>query len=542
MYPPATGFEYVNLPFPTDLPESTAEETLREYDGKLVNKARTYYLFQTPLAKTADWSSALWGLEMLLFESGMSREEVFIVAEASVVNKYARDDRPRERLWMDVCKAFAKNESNSNIIIPVYDENKPILTEEEVAFVESHPGFVERYIEWASKMGDAAVQYHQAGAFVLLSTLLAGNVKLPTSFGTIKPNVWFMLLADTTLTRKSTAMDLAMDLITEVDPDAILATDGSIEGLITSLATRPSRPSIFLRDEFAGLLESMTKKEYMAGMSEQLTKLYDGKMMKRVLRKEQIEVKDPCLILFAGGIRTRICALLTFEQITSGFIPRFIFITAESDVSKLRPLGPPSIRSLGNRQEILDELKGLQQHYGVREIRVVASQVTEIKPNEIEASLTPDAWDRYNAAETGMVAAAAHHQMAEYLTPVYDRLAKTGLKTAILLAAARQRTSTVIVEMEDVIHALYYVEGWRTYVQQIINNVGKTTNERQLDLISMAITKKPGVSRSTLMQNYHLEARIAEQIFATLEQRGLITRERLGRGEVFHPIQVKVGV
>src|SRR6185295_16082845 len=165
-------------------------------------------------------------------------------------------------------------------------------------------------------LGDAAWQYHQAGAFVALSSLLAGSVRLPTSFGTVIPNLWFMILADTTLTRKSTAMDLVMDLLLEIDTDCVLATDGSIEGLMTSLSMRPGRASIFLRDEFSGLLDAMVRKDYYAGMAETFTKLYDGKFQKRILRKDIIEVKDPVLIFFAGGIKNKTMSLVTHEQVS----------------------------------------------------------------------------------------------------------------------------------------------------------------------------------------------------------------------------------
>jgi len=86
-----------------------------------------------------------------------------------------------------------------------------------------------------------------------------------------------MILGTTTVTRKTSSMDLAMELIMDVDDEIVLATDGSIEGLLTSLSTRPGRPSIFLRDEFSGLLDQMTKKDYLSGMAELLTKLYDCK-------------------------------------------------------------------------------------------------------------------------------------------------------------------------------------------------------------------------------------------------------------------------
>src|SRR5262249_60707927 len=121
------------------------------------------------------------------------------------------------------------------------------------------------------------------------------------------------------------------------------------EGLFSALATRPGKPSVFLRDEFTGLLEQMTKRDYMAGFAEMLTKLYDSKTLKRVLRKETIAVKDPILIVYAGGIKSRMQLMMTLEQVASGFLPRFVFITAVSDINRVRPLGPPTAKDLGAR-------------------------------------------------------------------------------------------------------------------------------------------------------------------------------------------------
>src|SRR5688500_8562350 len=106
-----------------------------------------------------------------------------------------------------------------------------------------------------------------------------------------------MILADTTLTRKTTAMDMAMSLLREVDDDVILATDGTVEGLMQAISTRPGRPGIFWKDEFSGLLEAMRKKDYMASMAETLTNLYDHKYQKRQLRKEVIELREPVLLM-----------------------------------------------------------------------------------------------------------------------------------------------------------------------------------------------------------------------------------------------------
>jgi predicted transcriptional regulator len=487
-----------------------------------------------------DWSTALWTLTLNCFEAGMSREEVFLVAREAACNKFKRDGLSETFLWKDVCRAFIKNEENITRIAPEHNPAPKLLTEEERGRIQNRRTFIERYIEWASSLGDAATQYHQAGAFVVLSSLLSGAVRLPTSFGTIKPNLWFMILADTTLTRKSTAMDIAMDLIEDIDESIVLATDGSIEGLMGALGARPGQPSIFLRDEFSGLLESLTKKDHYAGMAEMFTKLYDGRPQKRVLRKETIEVRDPVLLMFCGGIRAKICGLLTDEHISSGFIPRYIFITAESDLSRVKPLGPPTVKNTTGRDDLLETLKLYKETYIHEPTIAIINGKSIMQPGmTYNAYMNQTTWDRYNALEHTMMKEGLKSNAPEIMTPTYDRLCKSTLKAATLIAASRmqiEEDGRIEITMEDLLHAIYYMEYWRDYCNEVVNDVGKTTSEQALDKIAAAIMRKPGVARSTLMQSYHLTARDANNIFQTLEQRGRIIRKHDGRTEKFFPI------
>jgi hypothetical protein len=533
IYPQAAGYQYLDVPIPDDVAEIDPDDLLQSYRRK-INPLIWQLYTEEP---EDDWSKPLWNLQMLLFETGMDRSQVFAVARAAKCNKYARDGRSEKLLWKEVCRAFAKNEANNNIFVPRDEDEPPLLTDAERDSLRgAKDGFVERYQHWARGVGDAAPQYHQAGAFMVLSALMCGSVRLPTSFGTLVPNLWFMILADTTLTRKTTAMDLAMDLVTELDPDIVMATDGSIEGLLSVLAIRPNKPSVFLRDEFSGLLEQMTKKDYMAGMPELLTKLYDGKMQKRLLRKETIEVQNPRLLIFAGGIKDKVTSLLTFEQVSSGFMPRFIFITAESDLTRVKPLGPPTNVDLTNRNAILDEMADLYKHYNASTTVHISKLNTDVEQSrEWNAELTPDAWERYNLLESQMLQAGLASQRADVMTPTYDRLSKSILKAAVLLAASRTRNDIITVELEDMLRAILYGEEWKAFAKELIAQVGKGGNERQLDLILGAIVRQPGISRSTLMQRYHLTSRNTTEIFTTLEDRGLVVIQRQGKGQVLYP-------
>jgi hypothetical protein len=530
--PQVVGYEVTSIPMPAegDLPSEEPEEIMQRYRHTLQPIA--FHLFsEEPERKK--WSEALWQLQMFLLEAGMSLEEAFVVARAAACNKFDRDNRPIVYLWKDLCRAKAKFDFNLAIQTPKGMDQ--LLSDDERNDAAAMRTIIDDYVDWAKSVGDAAPQYHVAGAFVILSSLLAGPIKLPTSFGTVLPNLWFMIMADTTLTRKSTAMDLAMDILVEIDHDAIMATDGSIEGLLTTLQGRPGRPSVFLRDEFSGLLEAMLHKDYMAGMAETFTKLYDGKYQKRVLRKEVLEIRDPVLILFAGGIRDRILSLLSYDQVSSGFLPRFVFITAESDVTKLRPLGPPTDTSMEGRNELMQRFIELHQTYNAPAIVEVAGKQVATQPQHL-AQLTQDAWSLYNHFEASMMRDALGTSQPDLTTPMFDRLSKSGLKAAVLIASLRGEEQ-IVVQEADLFKAFWYVEQWRMTAVDILQNVGKTQSEKQVQNVLNAILKAPpeGLIRSQLMQRQHLNAKETEGILMTLEQRGQIQRVKHGKTERLHP-------
>lgn len=509
-------------------------------DIMMRNRSRLHpmaFLLYSQQPKT-DWSKALWNLELLLYESGLSLEEVFSVARDSACNKYERDNRGDETLWKDVVRAFEHHESANASAIGIsrlLDAADPLLSDEQRQLVISDKTFVEEYIEWASSLGDAAQQYHQAGAFIVLSSLLAGSVRIPTSFGSVTPNLWFMILADTTLTRKTTAMDIAMGLIDEVDDNTVLATDGSIEGLFASLANRPGRPSIFLRDEFSGLLDAMNRKDYMAGMGESLTKLYDGKYQKRILRRDIIEVRDPVLLVFAGGIRSRILELLNYDHVVSGFLPRFVFITADADITKIKPVGPPTTASTAERDRLVAILQKSYTRYNQTQTINVGGTTTIVQAKS-EVTLSPEAWLLYNQFETQMVNYGLYHANKEVMMPSLDRLAKSGLKAAALIAAQRSvdKDRVVVTEL-DMLHAFWYVEQWRDHMLNVLENIGKSPYEKLGDMIVKAVENEPGIARGTIMRLYRLSSKTADDILRTLEDRALISRRKNGRAEELYP-------
>jgi hypothetical protein len=185
-----------------------------------------------------------------------------------------------------------------------------------------------------------------------------------------------------------------------------------------------------------------------------------------------------------------------------------------------------------NGDAIRNELTDIYHHYRQTiNITVEKTKASFQEPRRFEATLTPDAWMRYNLLEATMLEDGLATDRSDMMTPVYDRLSKSILKASVLIAAARQRNETLVVEEIDVLRAIHYGEQWRVHANEVMANVGKGTYERQLDTIARAVYRTPGITRSKIMQWYHLNARTATEILETLEQRGMITRRRAGRTE-----------
>gem|GEM_PF-1357005 len=526
---PKLETEYYEFRKIGNLPSESADELLAKYRGSLADVVWT--LFAHPPEE--DWSTVLWHLEVNLAEAGMSPEETFVVAESAKCNKYARDGRTSGALWKDVQKAHAWAANERDVHGIRQQKFADLIRDDEQFGIQ--PGFVEEYIKWATKRTDAAPVYHEASAFLILSALLSRSVRLPTSFNPngVTPNLWFMILGDTTLTRKSTAMDMGVDILMDVAPEMLTATDATLEGMFTSVAARAGEPAVFVRDEFSGMLEGIQRKDYYAGMAEMLTKLYDGRTVKRQLARSLIEVHNPVFIMFCGGIRQRILELMTHDYISSGFAPRFIFFSAETDLDRYQPLGPPVGTSDHERGALVDAARELFKRYDATiEINGIPTRAT------YRAELTPEAWQRYHKLEKEMLKDGMESTAPHLFTPILQRLSISILKAAVLLAAARDDNpvdESILVEESDVVHAIIYGHTWRDTALEVVANAGATALEARLKQAFKLIKIQPGMARAVIMRQLHLTAHDADSIFETLEQRALIRSSKKGRGAKYWP-------
>lgn len=535
LLPPTTPTD-IAIPADDELP--SLEQVLYKYGRDLGTTAfEAVYTMDMENALEADWSKQLWRLHHICLGVGMSVDEAFVVAKSAPCNKYSRDGRPDEHLWQEIVKAEVSR-GNMNMPDSWAPLKMPHLVDSES--LEGDATFIEDYTKWAVEATDAIEEYHRLSAFMVLTSVISTSVRLPCSYHpAMVPNLWGMVLGDSTLSRKTTAMGMARDLILMPDPDTIVATDGTPEGLLTSLEQRPGKTSVFLIDEVSGFFESINRKEYQAGMRETLTYLYDSPpVLARTLRKERIVINSPMFILFCGGISDHVYEAVNENYVISGFLPRFLVVSGEADMNRLRDTHRPDKVVLDKGTKIKNTVADLNEQYAV-EVATKIGGATSMQMPRINADLTDKAWDFYGHIERTMRNTAADYEANRSIAlPTFERLSRSILKMSVLLAATHQeptKENTIEVSKDDVAQAAWYVQNWGEYSIDLIMHAGTGRQEKQLEKMVSSITANPGIHRGILMRRYKLSKREADDLLGTMEDRGLVRKEKIGRGTAYWP-------
>jgi hypothetical protein len=120
--------------------------------------------------------------------------------------------------------------------------------------------FLARYVTYAQMRTDAPPEAHELLGCGVLSALAGPSLRLPlaTSITGVRLPLWTMYVVDSTTGRKTTVSEIGRDVLEEVlGSAALLQWEGSPQAIIQRLAERDGHPTIFVRDEMAGLLGQM---------------------------------------------------------------------------------------------------------------------------------------------------------------------------------------------------------------------------------------------------------------------------------------------
>jgi len=415
-----------------------------------------------------------------------------------------------------------------------------LLTEDEYRDVGADGGtFVDQYVNWAVQCTDSPRQYHIAGALMVLSAILSPYIRFPMAHSALKCNLWFMILGQTTLTRKTTSMEMSVGLAKSVIKDVVLSTDGNREGILSGLADRDGRTSLFHRDELRGLLAEVGDKKYMSGFLETMTRLYDGCSERRTLSRRVIEVEDPYFMVMCGGIKNQVIELMTSDFVDSGWLLRFLVVCGWTRPEDVREIGPPVVGTEDMRGLLVDYLFGLADKYMPRRRLARALGNAGGPGNIIDAKATDEAWNRIRKLDSDAKTLGLNSENPDTFCALYDRMIKNILKVGVLLAADRayREDHDLVVDTGDLIRAISYSDVWMESLHEVIRGIDMKPSKEEARILKIATAVKnagdAGVVHSKLMQRFGLRSSEMKEIISTLRDRGLIVEVTVNRAKIY---------
>lgn len=474
---------------PDDLPR------LIDVVARISNDDDLYDLYLHEPTESDDRSKLRWRLSLDMFRLGFKAEEVYVAVASTKYNKYVDNHRPPEDLWAEVLKAEATYEQE---IVPPADETN-MVTEEQIVFVSEEerqniqPCFIDDYEAWvATRSPLSAHKYNRSLAFMLLSNVYGGWAYILPQFGPMYLNLWTLMLGDTTATRKSTARDLMLAVLSAWEArlgegkHIEIGSDFTSEGLNAALADRDGEVSFIHRDEMQGFFQEMFTKNYMAGAVESMTDLYGGKVKKtmRASAKNSQQKNVRTVFNFLGiGIETETASVLTAKNFKSGFLPRALWCVADPpewqpEHEHVIQLDPDNHAGAVDNDPAVTEFCN-QFSKGRRKWDQGHGKAQPIL-------MTEEALARWNQWKVDSKAVVRGKDNENLLEPARDRMSYSIWKAAALLAMHERSDK---IELRHILYVLRESEVWFKDLIRMANAVAASDFEGRVNEVEDFIAK-----------------------------------------------------
>jgi hypothetical protein len=214
--------------------------------------------------------------------------------------------------------------------------------------------WIDDYTNYCSETTDAPPEYHRYVAMSLIGSLLGKKVFFQLGDTEIYPNLWLILLAPSSLYRKSTSISLGCKIISNINRDIFYPPQFSQEKILEILNEKPS--GIFVFYEFLTFMK-MLDRDYMAGTKSMFTELFDvPDYFSRKTKSVEVNIKKPCISILSATTVNWFLEAIQEQDMEGGFLPRFLYVPAQTKL-KDNPLPDPVDKVL--KRKIANQLYSL---------------------------------------------------------------------------------------------------------------------------------------------------------------------------------------
>lgn len=186
--------------------------------------------------------------------------------------------------------------------------------------------FLDEYTSYASKLTDAPLDFHRFVGYSVMSTVINKGIYFPFGDTRIYPNLWIILLAPSSLYRKSTAIAIGRRILTEFNKNLIFPNEFSQEKILEVLSQQPQ--GVFYFYEFLTFM-GLLQRDYMTGTKAFFTEMYDCPPdYSRVTKGQSFYIKDPFINILSATTLDWFLEQVKEGDMAGGFLPRFVIIPA----------------------------------------------------------------------------------------------------------------------------------------------------------------------------------------------------------------------
>lgn len=371
--------------------------------------------------------------------------------------------------------------------------------------------FISEYVDYASSLSDAYVEYHYAGGLFMASTAIDRRVVLKLKQGTVHPNLWLFCLGNSTTSRKTTAMNGPGAILDTYEVGRRLPSSFSPEALIEALADCPR--SFFIKDEAGSLLASMGKK-YMDEARDFFSELYEGKDYHRKLRtgqrkeKREFQILSPYVTQWLATTPDNFRAYTSELDVTSGWLLRYGFFWPDH--------AKPWKAFEEATEEDFSRYTTISMKY-----RDLKEKLAGLDIEGLKLSLTAEGWEHFSSWQRAIEERAMREE-DRILQAVAGRLMTFALKLAMVFTVGRSDfdpSTTMAVSLEHVQEATRQVE---TYflptARVVIEEVARSERENLQNQIIGTIRRAGGkIARRDLLRKLHVKLEDVDKAICALE-------------------------
>ncbi len=378
----------------------------------------------------------------------------------------------------------------------------------------------QRYLELFEPTTDAPPEFLFSALLPALGAAISMNRWIEWGTKRIYPNIWVILVAQSTSMRKSTSLEIGASFLRQLGLEEgrslILPNDGSIAGFIPEL--QAEKHGLVKHSELASLFDNM-RKGYNINMKSLFTDFFDVPHAHRiVLAGESIIVNYPIFGLSSASTLNWLKQKTSINDFESGFMARFLFCMVDMKTKILPIPAKPDEQQCADMKAAFEKMLKLEK-----------------KPIRFDEGWKQVFCENYEAIENinrdVLTNDSIKAQLGRLQTDYF-------LKFSILECVF---SKTTVADEAIARRVQYLVDFYMSNAQRVIHATQRTKRSEQENKVLQYIKKKGLVTRTEMhnifQRNQHVDN--IEAILKPLMDANLIAKTKHNRSWVYSLVEIR---